>query len=388
MKLFERVEDKIDFDIERKTYRGCLSEIHLADLHFGAINPKDQYEILKREVIDELYKISIIDIIFINGDIFDRKYSTDSEPIYYASLFMADLRLAAIEKNATVILLSGTEFHDAGQLNIFYHYLEDPLFDIRIVENIRFEYVKGAKILCIPELYGIPEEVYEKYLYEYGPYDQCVMHGTIEGAVYGNTINKRGRLFHIDDFNNCRGPIVSGHVHTPGCFNVDFYYTGTPIRYQFGQEEEKGFMLIYYNLDTHDYFPYLIPVKSFRYDTIDINELTTQDPKDIIAYVNKLKEEDGIDYLRITYNDNFPTEDITIIKEYYKNNGRIRMKLNESKKEQVATQNNTLDKYKQYSYLFDESLTPYDKLAIYINSKENCEYISGDEIKKIVEEEI
>lgn len=383
MKLFL---DATKYDIEKKQSRGCLSEIHLADIHFGKIDPKEQYDILKREVINELYKIPIIDIIFINGDIFERKYTTDSAPVLYASMFMADIRLVAIEKNATVIILSGTESHDAGQLNLFYHYIEDPEFDIRIVENIKFEYAKGAKILCIPELYGIPESVYETALYRSGIYDQCVMHGTIEGSVYNNTINKRGRLFGIDDFGNCRGPIVSGHVHVPGCFNSHFYYSGSPIRFNFGEEQEKGFLLIYYNLDNGDYYPHLIPVKSFRYDTINVDELISQDPKDVIKYINMLREE-GIDYIRIQFGKEVPSENLAIIKEYYKNNGRIKFKLLEDKSTQITSEPKDSDKYGKFKYLFDDNISPYVKLATYINDKENCMFTTGDEIKKIIEED-
>lgn len=387
MRLFEKIDkDKLCFDTQIREERGVLSEIHIADIHFGVIDPKIEYEILKREIINELYKIPIIDIIFINGDLFERKYTTDSEPVLYASMFMADIRLVAIEKNATVVLLAGTEFHDAGQLNLFYHYLEDPNFDIRIVENIRFEYIKGAKILCIPELYGIDEDVYQKFLFQYGLYDQCVMHGTIEGAVYANTINKRGRLFGIDDFVNCRGPIISGHVHTPGCFNGHFYYSGTPIRYKFGEEEEKGFLILYYNLDRRDYYVHLVPVKSFRYDTVNIDEIISQDPKDVIAYVDKLKNE-GIDYIRLTFGKEVPSENIAIIREYYKNNGRIKLKLNEEKQTGVITENKG-DNYDKYAYLFDATLSEYDKLARYINDRENCIFTTGEEIKRIIEEDI
>lgn len=382
MRLFSKVDYK--FDTEIKENRGVLSEVHLADIHFGSIDPKTEYEILKKEVIDVLYNIPIIDLICINGDLFERRYTTDSEPILYASMFMADIRLLAIDKNASVIILSGTEYHDAGQLNLFYHYLEDPLFDIRIVESIKFEYVKGLKVLCIPELYGIPEETYTKYLFESGVYDQCIMHGTIEGAVYGNTVNKRGRLFSIDDFGNCRGPIISGHVHIAGCFNTHFYYSGSPIRYKFGEEQDKGFLLVYYNCDTGDYYAHLIPVVSFKYDTIYFDELMSQDAKDIVKYVDKLKEDENIDYIRVIFRKEVPSDDLAIIREYYKNNGRVKIKLEE--KESSSTPVCNAEMNTKYNFLFDNNLSEYDKLALYINEKENCAYITGDEIKKIVEE--
>ena len=57
--------------------------------------------------------------------------------------------------------------------------------DLRIVENIRFEYIKGMKILCIPELYGLDEDIYRQFLFFSGLYDMCFMHGTIKGAIYG-----------------------------------------------------------------------------------------------------------------------------------------------------------------------------------------------------------
>ena len=213
------------------------------------------------------------------------------------------------------------------------------------------------------------------------------MHGTIEGAVYGNTINKRGRLFGIDDFANCRGPIIAGHVHVPGCFNSHFYYSGSPIRYKFGEEEPKGILLVYYNLDNGFYYPHLIPVISFRYDTINIDELMTQDPKDVIEYINELKEKEGIEYLRVVFSKEVPSDNLAVIKEYYKNNGRIRFKLNEEKKTDVSNNiNSSSESYEEFSYLFDDNLSPYEKLASYINQQEGCIFITGDKIKKLLEE--
>lgn len=365
--------------------RGVLSEIHISDIHFGAIDPRVQYDILKEQVIDELFRIPIIDIIFINGDLFERKYATDSDEVLYATNFIEGIRLVAIEKNATVVIISGTESHDAGQLNLLYHYMKDPAFDIRIVETIKFEYVKGARILCIPELYGIEEDVYDKFLFRSGLYDQCVIHGTIKGAIYGDTINSRGRLFTIEDFNNCRGPIIAGHVHVAGCYEGHFYYTGSPIRYKFGEEQEKGFMIVYYNLDTGDYYNRLIPVKSFRYDTVYIDDIINNDPKDIIAYIDNIKSQ-GIDYLRVAYKKEVRDEDLAIIKEYYRNNREIKIASPNNHRKEIEQQNQSVPT--QYRYLLDGTLSPYEKLARYINDREQYAYFTGDDIKKLVEEDL
>ena len=45
-----------------------------------------------------------------------------------------------------------------------YHYIDDSSIDIRIVEQPKFEYIKGAKILCIPENYNLDESIYSELL--------------------------------------------------------------------------------------------------------------------------------------------------------------------------------------------------------------------------------
>lgn len=382
MKLMEPVEYK--FDIQRRNTRGVLSMVHLCDLHFGVIDPKQEYDILEEQVLKKIEKMPILDIISINGDLFHRKYMSNTAPVLYASLFMSKIREIAIKKNATVILIAGTREHDAGQLQLFYHYLNDPEFDIRIVETIQFEYVKGAKILCIPELYNVEENIYKNFLWDSGLYDLCFMHGTIKGAVYGDN-SGQSRLFTINDFGNCLGPIISGHVHVAGCFEKYFYYGGSPIRWKFGEEEEKGFLIVLYDMDTRYHYTHMIPVYSFRYDTINIDDLIANDPKDIIEYINNLKEKENIDYIRIEFGEDFPRDNIELLKAYYQANGKIKMKMTRSK--QISQENNfNTQLYDQYSYMFDKNLSPYDILARYINEQENSVIVTGDQIKELVED--
>ena len=382
MKLMEPVEYK--FDIQRRNTRGVLSMVHLCDLHFGVIDPKEEYTILEEQILNKIEKMQILDIISINGDLFHRKYMSNTAPVLYASLFMSKIREIAIKKNATVILIAGTREHDAGQLQLFYHYLNDPEFDIRIVETIQFEYVKGAKILCIPELYNVEENIYKNFLWDSGPYDLCFMHGTIKGAVYGDN-SGQSRLFTINDFGNCLGPIISGHVHVAGCFEKYFYYGGSPIRWKFGEEEEKGFLIVLYDMDTRYHYTHMIPVYSFRYDTINIDDLIANDPKDIIEYINNLKEKENIDYIRIEFGEDFPRDNIELLKAYYQTNGKIKMKMTRSK--QISQENNfNTQLYDQYSYMFDKNLSPYDILARYINEQENSVIVTGDQIKELVED--
>ena len=101
-----------------------LVEAHIADIHFGAIEPNLQYKILQEQFLQHLHELQVLDIISINGDLFDHRFLASSDAIMYASMFIQELIEIAKEKNATLILISGTASHDADQLKLFYHYID------------------------------------------------------------------------------------------------------------------------------------------------------------------------------------------------------------------------------------------------------------------------
>lgn len=364
--------------------RGNRVIVNIADIHFGSIDPKTTYQILKEQFINKIGLLPKVDIIAVAGDIFERKYMANTDPITYATLFMGDLMQVAKEKNASVIILMGTREHDADQLRLFYHYRNNPENDIYIIESMTHLYIKGMQILCIPELYGVSEDEYDFYL-NTSFYDMCIMHGTIKGAIYGDNV-KESRLFTIDDFKHCLGPIVSGHVHTGGCFERDFYYTGTPIRYKFGEEGTKGFLILLYDLDSRRYIMHLEPIESFRYDTISIDHLISSDPKDIIEYINNLKEKEKIDYLRIQIGTSFPLEHTEILKSYFRNYQDIKFKIEKSKKVQEEIISKESELYNKFNYIFDANLSEYEILARYINDREGYVIVEAEMIKNILEE--
>ena len=164
--------------------------ISIADIHFGCNeSPEYMYNQLKIQFINKLYKIDF-DIISVCGDLFDSKFMSNNIAITYAILFIDDLVKLCSCKNATLILLAGTLSHDANQLSLFYHYMNDPSIDVRIIEKIQFEDIKGIRVLCIPELYGISEEEYNNILYYSSGYDVCFLHGTYK--------NESGYRFDVD----------------------------------------------------------------------------------------------------------------------------------------------------------------------------------------------
>lgn len=397
MKPFRFINDKdiTSYDVLMQKYpykRGTSLQCHISDIHFGVMDAQLEYKILKEQYIDRIKDLPL-DIISIDGDLFNKLDMSNTDSCLYASLLVADI--VSICKNnrkmgipTVFIILAGTKNHDAGQLRLFYHYLNDPDLDIRIVEQIQFEYVNGMKILCIPELYGIAENIYQQFLYGMGPYDMCFMHGTVQGAVYGDNAGE-SRLFRPEDFGLCMGPVIAGHVHPGGCFNSFMYYNGSPIRWSFGEEGPKGFQVVLYDIDTRKYYIYLEQIASFRYDTITIDELLCTDPKKVIEYIDNLKAKENIDYIRLKCKLTPDLEpNMKIIQEYYRTNKTVKFKIDKvmTDEEKSIAEKNT-DLYNKYNYVFDKSMSAYDILARYIMDNEDGIFITGEDIKKLVLDE-
>lgn len=372
----------MNFTIEE---RRTLIEVHTADLHFGAIDPRVQYNILMDQMIKKIKDLKF-DAFFINGDIFHHKYMSNSDVVMYASLFIEQVVLLCREKNATLVILHGTGSHDANQLKLFYHYI--GTLDIRIIEHAGFEYIKGTRVLCIPEEYNMGEEYYSNLLFNSGIYDMAVLHGAIKGSIYGcNEVDlnsQKAPVFDLSCFVNCVGPIICGHVHVSQCYQEHIYYSGSPLRWQFGEETMKGFIVCLYNAQNGEYYINLEEIVSFRYDTICLDELVGKDPRYIIDYINRLKS-NGIDYLKAKFTE--PNENINIVKKYYINNGSVVIDSSDMIFQQTIKQNQQeSDKFKDYGYILDNNLSPYEIFARYVNQCKGCEFISVDELVSILAE--
>lgn len=362
-----------------------LIQIHIADIHFGSIDAREQFNILKEQFLDRIATVNF-DILSIDGDIFDKKFMANTDAVLYAMSFVKMCTELCIAKNATMVIIHGTQSHDAGQLQLFYGYKDIPELDIRIVEHIGFEYIKGLKVLCIPEEYGKGREYYETFLNE--SYDTVFMHGTVVGSVFGATKedldSTKYPIFSIDSFSGCRGPIIAGHVHKAMCLNQYIYYCSNPIRYRFGEEEEKGFSIVMYNRATGMHSFDFIPIESFRYDTIDITTLEYSDPDSVIKYLDGLLA-NGVHNIRIDFsNIDIPTVQ-KIIDQYYLNNSNVSIKRYVAKDTpQINTTESIENKYSELDFLLDPTLDSYAKFVHFINYNMGNQYITVDKLKSVL----
>lgn len=368
--------------------RGSIIAAHIADLHFPVMDPQKQYTILEEQFIQKIVQLPKLDLICIDGDIFDHKVSLSSDATLYASLFVSHLVEVAKLKNATLIILQGTLSHDANQLKMYYHYMERNDVDVRVVTNIRFEIVKNARVLCIPELYGVPEEIYQQFLFQSGFYDLCIMHGTIHGAVYGDNVGQ-GRLFHMEDFLNCAGPIISGHIHKPQCISDHFYYCGSPYRWRFDDDHFKGFILLCYNLNTRLYYLDYQEIISDNYKTITMDQLVNNDPIDTINYIKTLKATENIDYIRIKFNKLISMSQKMAINNAFRNNDNVSLEFFSQEKEIAQQAKEKLIKdTEEVKFLLDPTLTDEQRFVMWVNYlKKDETYLTVEELENILKGE-
>ena len=365
-----------------------LIEIHTADIHFGAMNPKVQYDILMEQMINEVRKIHF-DAFFINGDLFHHKFMSNSDVIMYALLFVDEIVKLCIQNDATLVLLHGTFSHDADQLKLFYRYINSGV-DIRIIEHMQFQNIKGTTVLCIPEEYGKGKDYYEQALYYTQDYDMAVLHGNIKGSIYGldkaNLDTVKSPVFDIDTFARCNGPILCGHVHIQGCFQNHIYYSGSPLRWQFGEEQEKGFLICLYDKLTHQYSIQFQPIQSFRYDTVNLDDMIDLDPKIIINHIIALKNK-GIDFIKVRFKNASTSTDA--VKQYFSTKQDIIIDVQDSGFIETIKENQkNNNKFSQYDYIFDNNMSEYEIFTKYVNQNKGEEFITSDELIKILTEVI
>ena len=366
-------------------------EAHIADIHFGIIDPYTTYRILMEQFVSPLSEMQTLDIVSIDGDLFEHKFMASSDAVVYAIYFVQALVEVCRQKGATLLLISGTGSHDADQMRLFFPYMKRNDVDVRVIMTTRFEYVKGKRILCIPEQYNQGEGFYNGFLVNAGTYDACYMHGAFKGGIAGKnerTLNStREPVFDLEDFGGCLGPIVSGHNHVFSSYgDGSFFYVGSPIRWRFGEEQAKGWILLFHNTRERWFKVHFEPILSFRYETIRLDDLMRSDPNTIIRYIDQVKST-GIDFLRVQFTVN-DADKIALLKAYYRNRKDVTLENLSSmqRRDLVQEKLNSMDEEQKRMMedLSNPNLSPEEKLVLYMNKKEGSSVWTVDLFRKFL----
>lgn len=226
---------------------------YLCDIHLGTKLPHIDYMKSLNEFLNIIKNHKEeCHCIFVCGDLFDHKLNIDE--LSFASKFLFVLvnnGCGRTTKNVPVHFLHGTYSHDYGQYDIFMPLLKSISSDVyyTLKKNVNI-LPHGEKVLYLPQEYGIVD--YQS-LFE-DKYDIIVGHGVISSAIKrvcpcGNNdieipIEILGKISKI---------CVFGHYHQYTEFDNNVFYAGSMLRWMYGEDETKYFILSNDNYEIEKY---------------------------------------------------------------------------------------------------------------------------------------
>lgn len=378
----------------------------LADIHWGkSKNPQFFYEEIKELIIDRLDKLKVLDAIIICGDFWDRVISLHHPTANWAIHFIQDLLKLCNDKNCKLRVVMGTRSHDNDLLKWFHIVNRSNSYtvDISVINSVSEEQLfEDTKVLYIPEEYVTSyENHYEEYFIK-DKYDMIFGHGLIDKASFA-AVNQESELTSPsapiikseDLLNICKGPIFFGHIHTRMTFYNRIHYVGSISRFAHGEEEDKGFYMLYYTPDNNNFkSEFIINEKAPEYKTL---KYIVED-QDRMVLFNDIKK-DVLDTQNTYENPNIRVK-VSINKESGEDKSFIMSLTREfSNTKNVKLLISTLSKEKQimerdraakeimdeYSFLFDDNIDIDIKITKYISKKKHKD-LTPDRVRQILYE--
>jgi hypothetical protein len=366
----------------------------ISDIHIGIKEIEKLYEEYKNIFIRKLKEEKHIDYIIICGDYFDHKLFLNDKESSYAYMMMLDI-INSCSSDTKIRLIYGTESHECNQYNILTKLSSIKNIDIKLVKYASEEELfPDLNILYLPE-----EHVYDKsdyyndFISTNKKYNYVFGHGVIREAMKeaaSQIENKSGKrkkvpVFSTAEFRRiCKGETYFGHYHVNTDMD-DVFYVGSFTRWQFGEEEPKGFYRLEYDTKKEKYSHEFIentmaPIYktiSFGYKDKVFNSMSEMEDK--LNAIDKLIKSKAFDHVRFIFNipesHDDPESLILYLKEKYKFNDCIKVEImngyidvkRRQQKEEVKKETD------KYSFIFDRNMSLEDKTSHFIGIEYNRE---------------
>jgi len=232
-----------------------MNILEFSDIHIGSRpDVVDMYNNELTQIHKILYEKKI-DVIVLNGDLFDKRISTNSDFNTCANKFVNKIAMYCRETGAAFYIVKGTLTHDLYQLDSFLYLIEDPKNNTFIINTCQEMFWKGCKFLFIPEEYEASKTEYYKDTV-FNPnkkYDFVFGHGmfTFAGGYATESGKNNHIVFDVKDFaNNVYGLVLFGHIHVQ-MRKGNCWYAGSYSRDSFGEEDPKGCIFVQYDESQH-----------------------------------------------------------------------------------------------------------------------------------------
>ncbi len=372
----------------------------ISDIHWGAVEAKTLYSNLSI-VLDTIREMkNNLDMVVICGDYFDYKLTLNSKSALFALQWMDELVNCCKENNIKKIrVVKGTHEHDNNQLEAFRVYEDDDSYYKIFTENTIEETLPNMKCMYCPDELIATDEYMKKYMKNIMSIpDIGFFHGSFDIVLpdivvqHSNESHNRNVIFSYGTFSSLiKGPMIAGHWHTM-YFENPLLYTGSFDRWVFGEEEPKGFIILQYDTDSHEYsYIQIENTKAKRYDTIIVdtsNITTTADYAELISNIEeKYDLENNRLRVKILKSTSTETDDdlINTFKKYFINNKNVKIEVKdlEKKKEKTKKKNQLVDLTNKYGFIFDPNISIAEKYQQWIYENKN-KSIPIDNINKIL----
>ena len=357
----------------RRDYKifAAISDIHIGVKHIPAKELKKQ---LRKNSFDVLDSFSVLDGIFVCGDLSHTILSFNSD---YANLYLwfcTKLYKLAKRKDASVIIVRGTPSHDNAQLDNVQYLVDQGVeegVDFRIYDTYEEITVwDDYKVLVLPDLKVKDDKEIEQYFKIPKRYDLVLGHGMIETFQFvtqeSENMPTKQYVYKLKDLQKvCKGPCLFGHIHQfANCGNVNqIYYTGPFTLLERGgrsagfvvggiyDKDRSRFRVEHYdNPDAGEYYDLEITPEMIKELSID----------DLVEAIQELADEakdNDLFTLRINREDDMGSADkVLILETRFKRDRRfsiIKKILSEKEIEREAKIKERKDKY---AYLLDETI--------------------------------
>lgn len=233
-----------------------LRILFISDLHLG--HPCIVPTVMCFRYQDLIYPLlDKIDLLVVNGDLFDSALSLAGQYITDIIDFITDLLDQCIKHGVTILVTRGTFSHDRDQISVVETLARNKGMtdDFQYYNTITATTVLGRKFLILPDdlPYKNSDEIMtvaHAAMSDKGwkHVDYALAHGYFEHVV-PTGVHQPKICYRYEQFGFVTRLIDSGHVHTPGVYTprgktVPIIYNGSPERTRHGEEESKGCYLV------------------------------------------------------------------------------------------------------------------------------------------------
>lgn len=345
----------------------------VSDIHWGVISPDEQEKSLEFifTFLDAYGKN--IDLIVLAGDYWDSKLSLNSQEAIKSVKWFHRLLWVCEMYSITLRMFQGTMDHDNDQLEVFFP-LQNDFFKIFMKTTVE-ESLPGLVCCYCPDEQIQTDEYEIKYINEILKMkDIGFFHGSFD-LVLGESLMKKPEIIGKNNViyryklwsSQIKGPLISGHWHD-GKQYEELYYVGSPFRWEFKEDEEKGFLFIQYDTEDNNYYiQKIINPLAAKYLTYEVYSNLFEDKddyvdiiQDIQGIIKQLDESFTKDKLRILVYivDEKPENDVFLsaLRQEIINhkNCKITIKNKLKNKKKKETKKHIEDEKKRVGFIFDK----------------------------------